>query len=307
MSLPIKLQLPEHFLDEEIRCETVVTTKMKKIWAVELDLLNEFSMVCKKHNLTWYIAFGSLIGTIRHKGFIPWDNDIDVLMPRTDYRKLCEIAKQEFIYPYFLHNPQSEEGRRFSIYAKLCNSKTTGAIEEYYLQGVNAGLSIDIFILDDIPDNNRERNNIYKKGEIFNHCSRFLSPYKLRYKGLKFIYNIIWKLYWTIVLRKANGDILYQKLDETYGSTIGKGYNHVGMWFNMGDKTIWERKWFESATLMPFEMLHVPVPVGYDMILRKQYGDYLQFPPIEQRATHDYLDMDPEVPYIEYFKNKFSK
>jgi len=303
MSLPIKIQLPEHFLDEEVRCETVVTTKMKKIWAVELDLLNEFAIVCKKHNLTWYIAYGSLIGTIRHKGFIPWDNDIDVLMPRTDYRKLCEIAKDEFKYPYFLQNPQSEEGRRFSVYAKLCNSETTGAGEDYYLQGVNAGLFIDIFILDDVPDTIEERNKIRKRVSIYEHCARFLSPYKQHYTGIKYVFNIIWKLYWTIILKKANGDVLYQNIDQIYGSTIGKGYKTVGMWYATGEKTVWDKQWFELSVLMPLEMLQVPVPVGYDMILRKQYDDYMQFPPLDQRATHDYLDMEPEIPYKKFYEN----
>ena len=88
----INLVLEDSFFEEEIRSGYTVSSEMKKIWAVELDLLNEFSKVCQKHQLKWFVHAGTLLGAIRHKGFIPWDDDIDVVMPRADYEKLCELA-----------------------------------------------------------------------------------------------------------------------------------------------------------------------------------------------------------------------
>ena len=92
---------PADFLKEEIRCEYKVTQDLKKIWMVGLDILFELDKVCKKHNLKYFLLWGSLLGAIRHKGFIPWDDDIDVGMLRSDYEKLFSL-KEEFDAPYFL-------------------------------------------------------------------------------------------------------------------------------------------------------------------------------------------------------------
>src|SRR3712207_3357568 len=93
--------MPDSFLEEEIRCGYRVSAQMKRVWAVELDLLAKFVDVCERHELRYFLDSGTLIGAIRHQGFIPWDDDIDVSMPRKDYDKLWEIAQTEFSYPYF--------------------------------------------------------------------------------------------------------------------------------------------------------------------------------------------------------------
>ena len=80
--LPIKIAIEDSFFEEEDRCGYLVSQEMKKIWAVELDLLNEFSMVCENHQLKWFVHAGTMLGAIRHKGFIPWDDDIDVVIHR---------------------------------------------------------------------------------------------------------------------------------------------------------------------------------------------------------------------------------
>lgn len=230
MSLPIKLQIPKDFLKEENLCEYTVTSKDKKIWAIELDLLNEFKNVCEKYNLKWFIAYGSLIGSIRHKGFIPWDNDVDVWMPRKDFRKLCEIASEEFQYPYFLSYAVSEHGNRFSTYAKLCNSLTTGGGEDMWLQGVNCGLFIDIFILDEIPDDDKAARKMVEKVNYYSHFARFLSPYPRHDKGLKLLKHLYWKILWELRYKCCKGDKLYLMIDELLGSTEGRIISGCTMW-----------------------------------------------------------------------------
>ena len=93
--LNIKLELPEGFLEEEERDGYLVSAEMKKIWAVELDLLNEFMRVCKEHDIRWFADGGTILGAIRHNGMIPWDDDIDVCMYREDYEKLCSFDMNE--------------------------------------------------------------------------------------------------------------------------------------------------------------------------------------------------------------------
>ena len=139
---------PEDFLKEETRCEFRITEKQKKIWMIELDMLMEFMRVCEKHGLKYYIVFGTLLGTIRHNGFIPWDDDIDVCMPRDDYERFLKLA-DEFEAPVFLQIPETDPGYFYS-HPKLRNSNTTGFSDIRGCFGFNSGLWIDIFPLDKV-------------------------------------------------------------------------------------------------------------------------------------------------------------
>ena len=95
--LPISLVLPEDFLNEETRDGFLVTQSTKAIWAIELDLLNEFMHVCEENNLSYYAIGGTLLGAIRHRGFIPWDDDIDIAMKREEYEKLHDTFNSVFV------------------------------------------------------------------------------------------------------------------------------------------------------------------------------------------------------------------
>ena len=115
------------FLKEEYRNGYLITEKMKKVWAVELDLLSELDRVCKKYNIKYYAAFGTLLGAIRDKGFIPWDDDIDVWLLRDEYERLKQVAPKEFTGKYYYQDWYNSCGRTW-IFSKLRNSETT-AIE----------------------------------------------------------------------------------------------------------------------------------------------------------------------------------
>ena len=97
----LNIVLPDGFLNEEVRCGYTVTKQMKEVWAVELDMLEKLLSVCKKHDIKIFASGGTMLGAVRHQGFIPWDDDIDMMMFRDDYEKLCKVAQEEFEYPYF--------------------------------------------------------------------------------------------------------------------------------------------------------------------------------------------------------------
>src|SRR5574344_2757374 len=96
--LPIKYQIEDSFFQEETKGDFFVDHKRKEVWAVELDLLNEFDSICKQMNLKYYLYGGTLLGAVRHQGFIPWDDDIDIMMFREDYDRLIEILKDNKEY-----------------------------------------------------------------------------------------------------------------------------------------------------------------------------------------------------------------
>ena len=151
MSLPIKIKLPEHFLEKEVRCGYEVSEKLKKIWAVELDLLNELLDVCKKHGINVQVFAGTLLGAVRHKGFIPWDDDVDVAMSREDFKKLCAVAPDEFKEPYFFQTALNDR-KHFFGFGRLRNCLTTGVIRGHESPDYNNGIYIDVFPLDGFPE-----------------------------------------------------------------------------------------------------------------------------------------------------------
>lgn len=126
--MKLNCEFPEHFFKEECKCGYTVSVQMKKIWAVELDMLNELARICKKHDIPFYLNSGTLLGAARHNGMIPWDDDIDVMMFRKDYDRLCDIGTEEFKYPYFFQTEQTEPDS-LRGHAQLRNSETTGILK----------------------------------------------------------------------------------------------------------------------------------------------------------------------------------
>jgi len=161
--MKLKYPVPEEFLQEETRNGFVITAEMKRVWAVQIDLLKELLRVCQAHGLKIYADGGTLLGAIRHQGYIPWDDDIDMMMLREDYDKLMQLAN-EFEHPYFLQNVYTDchYGNR---HAQLRNSDTAcwSAREKGCTKGYNMGIFVDIFPCDNIPLSPRAINRYYKK------------------------------------------------------------------------------------------------------------------------------------------------
>ena len=170
--LPIKIDLPEDFLNEEIRCGYTVTKQKKELWAIELDLLVQVQKICKKHDIQYFAYAGTMLGAVRHNGFIPWDDDIDIMMTRANYKKFCDIAEKELEYPYFLQTEKTDPTSIMGL-AKIRNSKTTGILKSHENRNFkfNQGIFLDIFPLDNIPD---EEETFYKfKKKLINLYSKY--------------------------------------------------------------------------------------------------------------------------------------
>jgi lipopolysaccharide cholinephosphotransferase len=282
-------------LNEEVICGYTVTSDMKKIWQVELDLLEKFINMCNKHHLTYFFIGGSLIGAVRHDGFIPWDDDIDVGMFREDYEKLIKVASKEFEYPYFFQTPYNDDIYRG--HAQLRNSNTSSILpNEIYLDH-NQGIFIDIFPFDEYPV---EKKDFYKQKKKKQMLERIMkNKYHQSYEGIKektvnLIYSSIIKI------------VGYKKLYAIFEKECSK-YNYKGnglvsnLSFTYGrEKYAHKREYFTNLTTHKFHYLDVNIPVEYDKILTKQYGNYNEY--VIGTSTHGNLYMSADKPYKEYLK-----
>lgn len=288
--------LGEDFFKEEVRCDYLITEKTKKVWAVNLDLYLEFAQICDKYGLRYYAYAGTLLGAIRHKGMIPWDDDMDVCMPRVDYEKFLEIAPMELSKPFFLQTPFTEPGY-FRTIARLANIQTTRMLRFFKHSGMSHGLMLDIFPLDDCnPDTNEQVIN-----EILIHakrCAQYLKRndtdimtpehYESWKKHMTDKPMEDWEAVQHIAMKDMNSNTDYYCMKVVV--IPGSRYN-----------TPIKKEWFESTKKVKFEKIEIQIPYGYDEFLSATYGDYMQFPPVEQRGTwHHDLTIDPERPYTDY-------
>lgn len=287
--------IPEDFLKEEVRNDFLVTTERKKIWIVLLDLMLEFDAVCKKHGLTYFLEAGSLLGAIRHKGFIPWDDDIDVLMPRNDYLRFVEMS-QEFKSPYFLQTPYTDSGYFYS-FVKLRNSNTTAVTKMFAYQNYNHGMWLSVFPIDNWSvEGGEERYEKIKKLNMENSTYMRISNPHLSEKDMVRVRNYSGRdPYDTIreLDRIAQECSDYHTEFVTVGSTAVIGYS----------RKLWYAEDFSLAIEWPFEFFLFPVPVGYDRFLKVMYGDYMELPPIEQRGLHhEGTIFNADIPYKEFLE-----
>ncbi|MDD6400747.1 MAG: LicD family protein [Lachnospiraceae bacterium] len=305
-NLDIRLKIPDDFFEEETKCDYVVSRKMKEIWAVELDLLNELLKVCKKYNLKIYADGGTTLGALRHKGYIPWDDDIDMVMLRDDYKRLCEVAESEFSEPYFFQTEQTDEGS-LRGHAQLRNSNTTGALEKEADRKLsfNQGIFIDIFPLDAIPDDDDEKDiyfdELVKAKEKYWKFARWTSRVRdsknIVKRIIKYCIGSVLKLFIKKNIFFDRFEILEDKYNSTRTKRIGK------LCFSpIPEKRIWKRSWFDDVEWMPFEMLEIPVPIGHDEMMDTFFGDWRT--PKKVSSTHGGVIFDVHKSYKEFFEDR---
>lgn len=305
----LNISIADSFFEEEVRCGYRITRDMKEVWAVELDLLNEFMRVCNKHNLVFYADAGTMLGAVRHGGMIPWDDDIDVIMMRDQYDKFCEIAPSEFKYPYFFQTEETDPGS-LRGHAQLRNSATTGILESErkYKFKFNQGIFLDIFPIETVPADATKRK---LQAETL---------YSLRLKYLKYSYwtkeryvkpDNRWKAYLkekvynvcSVPMNLCNFSQRYYKsfLKElVHYEGIDSPYVAKLVLLPFKDRRLWEKKDFDGIIYFPFEFLKIPVPLGYKNILDKFYGNWQEYK--VGTATHGGTFFDVNKPYTDYLQ-----
>lgn len=266
-----------------------MSSRIEDVKKIELEMAKELLAVCKKYNLKIYADAGTLLGTVRHKGFIPWDDDMDFAMFREDYDRLVELAPKEFEEPYFFQNYYSENNYDRG-HAQLRNSNTTGILKHETKCTYNRGIFIDIFVLDAVPKT--------KVGRwVQNIILRFL---RKSIRVLRRINNTYRTRLTDWILRSK---IMYRLIDRTLKYPFCEKANYVApLNFKYETKKrIRSKEIYNQMLWMDFEDTKLPIPSGYDEFLCQRYGDYMT--PVPCPTTHGEVFFDTEIPYTKWEEN----
>lgn len=277
-----------------------MTAQTKKLWAVQLGCLQELNRICQKHDILFFASGGTLLGAVRHKGFIPWDDDIDVMMFYEDYVRFCEVAPRELPQPYFFQNYQTEPGFGPAM-SRIRNSETTGCTlyDINMADGnYNCGVFIDIFPLFGIENGWRRLKQkwsikIWKDVLAGSEIKRMACQSGWKRTLKKWLHPKVWL--WNMVNLFIDHVKVSKKLLAVCAGA--KSYSQIGLlsFTGFNPKLIWNKEWFDDIITLPFEFIEIPCPKEYDSILRTQYGDYMKF--VKGGQIHTMALCDPDTPY----------
>lgn len=280
----------------------VISEKRRAVWAEELELFEVLREICERHDIRFFADSGTLIGAVRHGGFIPWDDDMDFSMLREDYDRFIEYAKEELKAPYHLQIPSPGDDY-FYGHAKIRKDNTTAIRYVQYPEKYrhHQGVFIDVFPLDNIPDGKAE-HKVHKfialKLLMFITYSKYyyqLSEHprsaRIKHKLGRILLPTDKALY-----RCSNFYTRWIKQpDKKRTARVG----YTSMYYYLEDQGSFKREWFDTSVELPFEDRTIPVPAEYDKVLTQWYGDYMI--PVEAPSEHGDVFFDLEHDYREYY------
>lgn len=261
-------------------------SSLEDVQNCSLEILDTFIDFCEKHNLTYYADSGTLLGAIRHKGFIPWDDDIDIAMPRKDFNRLIEIADSEFKYPYRLLSFHNEKNAL--VIARFCKLDTA-RISKHNLNDIcrdkaghfthKLGIVIDICPIDHIEDYKYE-----KQLDMLHNVVKFVNTF--------FMFRTVTHTEYNKELNFEDSQTAIRLLHKTLTRIDNANKNSdiviCSGWVGFKDyKIAYPASIYEKALYVNFNGLKhkLAIPVGYDECLRLTYGDYMT--PIKDSSCHD--------------------
>lgn len=246
--------------------------KLKDLQKKELFILDSVIDILNEHNLSWYASSGTLLGAIRHGGMIPWDDDIDIAMPREDFNKLQDNYDKWIVSPLFMQNPRSDDFY-FSGCMKIRLNGTTFMAKDDYRARYHHGIFIDIFPIDSVPDDYNDQLCFFEHLRAYNRL--FDSLYKCGKKDS----NPIYSEFCPSMYEGLNATLtLYSKMNSNSKFVARPGFWYYELGFfkkNLIEAHNFElRSSYDSYIEMPFKGLRnkIRVPSGYDQILRVDYG-----------------------------------
>lgn len=249
-------------LKDEIRSGYLVKADMKKVWYIQMSILREVLDICNRHNLKIFADGGTLIGAVRHGGYIPWDDDIDMGMPREDYDRFCEIAPKELPAPYHVCSVYNDRyyTERF-IKVVDSSTKAIPAGEKETPQNTS-GIFVDIFPYDSMPNTPRRLARLVRKAR---HKQTLL---KIAFKALNWLPRPIYDC--LRIDRRIFSD--YESLLRSFAAPENRYMTKIALHLK---EYLYDREWLDNIEWVDFEDIRMPIPRGYNDVLTLNYGDYM--------------------------------
>lgn len=268
--------------------ENLKSVSISEQKTIMLDILDEVDKFCSQNNINYYLTYGTLLGAVRHKGFIPWDDDIDIVMSRGDYEKFCRSFNNGRTDSLRLMSIDNTDGY-YLLSAKVCDTRTL--LIEKVQNPVELGVYIDIFVNDYLSDDLKAAKDlVHSNQRLFNLTkASIISDREGRamYKQilLRFLRAVTKKIDVQKVLKRI------EKQSRKYEEMTSSKYCGSITSLYYGEKEIMETKWWGKGEKLSFEGREFNVPSDYHSVLKTFYGDYMKLPPVEQRVTHHAYDV----------------
>ena len=287
-------EIPVEFWKDEVRCEFVVPATIKQAWAAELEVLKEIDRVCRKHHITYYADWGTLLGAVRHGGFVPWDDDLDIVMKRADYERFLRIAVPDMEEGYAVQTYRNQKD--FWLFMGKVVGRNHFCFEKEHLRRFHNFpyiACVDIFVLDYVykdPEKEEKRKNICKymlgiadgivDGTIQDRDKEWHLHRLEQMSGQKYEH---------VTDPVEMGRYLYGEVEKCFAQVPEQEADYLVQMFPWGLKDqvhYYSKEYYGDPVYLPFEYTMIPVPPRYDQMLRERYGDYLKL--VKDAGAHDY-------------------
>ena len=255
-----------------------------EIKSIELNILKQFTDFCEENSLYYTLGYGTLLGAVRHKGFIPWDDDIDIFMPRKDYEKIVKMYKNGKSVAGLSLLYSTDENEYYYPFAKLCDPNTVAKMESNLTEH---GIWIDIFPVDKVPEDRKQDLKFHKR---IRFLKRVVISYTTDFKNRKLDKKTLPKLFLSVygkIRGKKRITAMIEKEAVQYNNTDSSLVCPIVFQTLLGGEM--QENDFLTPVKLQFEQYEFNAPTRYDEYLTSLYGNYMQLPPENKRQTHEII------------------